>query len=78
MGTLRKICGRQALLPRSMQIPLRYDRLDNPPYRGGYADVWKGEHGGLQVAVKVPRVYQTDNMDKIRGVSRRFFGSFPS
>lgn len=52
-----------------MKIPLRYDRLDHPSYQGGYADVWKGEHGDLLVAVKVPRVYQTDDMAKIKCVS---------
>ncbi|KAF9644930.1 kinase-like protein, partial [Thelephora ganbajun] len=65
LAASRRICGRQALLPRSAQIPICYNRLDNPLYRGGYADVWKGEHQGRDVAVKVLRVYSTSDFDKI-------------
>ena len=68
LSALCKICGRQALLPRSLQIPLCYDRSDSPLYRGGYADVWKGEHRGRHVAVKVLRVYSTSDFDKITSV----------
>ena len=68
LSALCKICGRQALLPRSLRVPLCYDRLDNPLYRGGYADVWKGEHRGRHVAVKVLRVYSTSDFDKITSV----------
>ncbi|KAF9646803.1 kinase-like protein [Thelephora ganbajun] len=65
LSVLCKICGRQALLPRSLQIPLCYDRSDTPLYQGGYADVWKGEHRGRPVAVKALRVYSTSDFDKI-------------
>jgi len=34
----------------------------------GYADVWKGEHQGRYVAVKVLRVYSTSNLDKVATV----------
>ena len=68
LGVLRKICGRRALLPRSAQIPFCYNRLDNPLYRGGYADVWKGEHRGCPVAVKALRVYSTSDFDKVMSV----------
>ena len=68
LSILCKICGRQALLPRSLKLPLCYDRSENPLYRGGYADVWKGEHGGRRVAVKVLRVYSTSDFDKITSV----------
>lgn len=74
LSTLCRICGRQASLPRSLQIPLCYDRSGNPLYRGGYADVWKGEHQGCPVAVKALRVYSTSDFDKITSVgSRRLF-----
>ncbi|KAF9642010.1 kinase-like protein [Thelephora ganbajun] len=69
LTALCKICGREALLPRSVQIPLCYNRMDTPLYRGGYADVWKGEHQGREVAVKVLVAYRTSNLDKI---TRRF------
>ena len=68
LSALCKICGRQALLPRSLRVPLCYDRSDDPLYRGGYADVWKGEHRGRHVAVKVLRVYSTSDFDKITNV----------
>ena len=63
-----KICGRQALLPRSLQIPLCYDRSVDAMYSGGYADVWMGEHQGRKVAVKVLRVYSTSDLDRITSV----------
>ena len=68
MAALCKICGSQGLLPRSLQIQLRYDRSDIPLYRGGYADVWKGGHQGCHVAVKVLRIYSTSDFDKITKV----------
>ena len=42
--------------------------MGTPLYRGGYADVWEGEHGGRKVAVKVLTVYMTSNLDKITRV----------
>jgi hypothetical protein len=68
LGVLRKICGRQALLPRSVQIPLCYNRTDAPLYRGGFADVWKGEHRDSHIAVKVLRVYSTNDFAQIKSV----------
>ena len=38
-------------------------------YRGGFADVWKGEHLGRQVAVKVLRTYSSSETTKVAGVS---------
>jgi hypothetical protein len=70
LSALCKICGRQALLPRSIQIPLCYNRLDDALYNGGYADVWMGEHRGLKVAVKVLRIYTTSNLGQTTAVSR--------
>ena len=42
-------------------------------YRGGYADVWKGEHQGLHVAVKVLRVYSTSDFEEITSVGSHSF-----
>ena len=69
LATLCKICEHQALLPRSVKIPLCYDRTGTALYRGGYTDVWKGEHEGREVAVKVLMVYMTSNLGKITQVS---------
>jgi hypothetical protein len=68
LSVLCRVCGRQALLPRSLQIPLCYNRLDTPLYRGGFADVWKGEYQGRYVAVKALRVYSTSDFFKITSV----------
>ena len=51
-----------------MQIPLCYNRSDPPLYHGGFAEVRKGEHQGREVAVKVLKVYQTSDFDKITRV----------
>lgn len=68
LSTLCKICGRRALLPRSLQIPVCYDRSGEPLGSGGYADVWMGEHLGRKVAVKVLKVYTTSNLHKVTSV----------
>ena len=68
LSVLCKICGREALLPRSLRIPLCYDRSDDPLYTGGFADVWMGEHRGIKVAAKVLRVSESSNFDKITSV----------
>ena len=57
----------------SLQIPLCYDRLDTPLYRGGFADVWKGKYKGHHVAVKVLRVYRTSNFVKIASIGSQSF-----
>ena len=62
------MCGRHTLLPKSLQIPFSYNRFDHPLYRGGYADVWKGEQKGLHVAVKVLRASSSSDFDKIAKV----------
>ena len=54
-----------------MQIPLCYDRMGTPLYRGGFADVWEGTHEGKKVAVKVLTVYMTSNFGKIKEVGYR-------
>ena len=65
LSTLHSMCGHQGLLPRSLQIAPYYNQLDAPHCRSGYADIWMGRHQGLQVAVKVLRVYSTSHFDKI-------------
>ena len=46
-----------------------YDRTGVALYSGGFADVWKGEHRGRAVAVKVIRMYSNSDLQKIIGVS---------
>jgi len=66
LNYLRKICGDQALLPRSLAIPLCCNLKENPVYRGRYSDMWVGEHNGKGVAAKVVKVYSFTNLGEIR------------
>ncbi|KAF9645728.1 kinase-like protein [Thelephora ganbajun] len=63
---LYRICGRQALLPRSLAIPLCYNATEIPHYYGGFSDVWKGQHNGQEVAAKALRVCLMNDFDRIR------------
>lgn len=42
--------------------------MDPPLCHGGFAEVWKGEYQGREVAVKVLKVYLTSDLDKITHV----------
>ena len=66
---LCNICSHHVLIPRSIQIPLCYDRTEDPLYEGGFAKVWKGEYDGIEVAVKVLKVLPTSDLVKITRVS---------
>ena len=67
---LHRICGRHALLPRTLEIPVCYDRTGVALCSGRFADVWKGEYCGLDVAVKALRTYSNGDLQKIIGVGR--------
>ena len=70
------ICRREALLPEPLQIPLCYESGDNPDFKGGLADVWKGKLGNLHVAAKALRISKTSDLvqvRKVRGVHLLFF-----
>ena len=66
------------LLPRLLRIPPCYDRSDDPLYQCGFADVWKGEYKGQDVAVKVLRMYSTTDLDKIRNVGPHILSEVPA
>ena len=68
LATLCKICSHHALIPRSIQIPLCYNQAEDPRYRGGFGEVWKGEHEGIHIAVKVLKICATSDLNKIRKV----------
>ena len=48
-----------------------YDRTGAASRRGGFADVWKGEYRGREVAVKAIRTYSNSDLQRIIGVSFR-------
>ena len=54
-------------------IPICYDRTGVSLYRGGFADVWRGEYRGQDVAVKVIRTYSNSDLRKVIGVSCRLY-----
>ena len=68
LAILCKVCSHYGLIPRSIQIPLCHDRTEAPRYEGGFAKVWKGEHEGIAVAVKVLKVFTTSDLVKIKRV----------
>ena len=70
---LYKACADHGLLPRSLQIELVDGMTGDALYRGGFGDVRKCEHQGQQVAVKVLRIYASDDMRKTTRVSHRWF-----
>ena len=68
LATLRKICSHYGLIPRSIQIPLCYTRTKDPQFEGRFAKVWKGEHKGMEVAVRVLKAFATSDPVKIERV----------
>ena len=65
---LCKTCSHHALLPKLLEIQFSYDRTKLPLYNGGFADVWKGTSHNQDVAVKLLKVYQCNDQEKIRKV----------
>ena len=55
-----------------MHITVSYGKTGSALYRGGFADVWKGEYSGRDVAVKVIRTYSDSNLQRMMGVSFSF------
>ena len=66
---LYKACRRNNLVPRSIQIKFPCDLTGVAWNSGGFADVFKSEHRGLEVAVKVLRVSPNSDLEKITRVS---------
>ncbi|KAF9644879.1 kinase-like protein [Thelephora ganbajun] len=64
---LYRICDHQALLPKSLAIPLCYDQKEDPVYHGRLADVWEGQHQSRKVAAQVLRLLPGDDTKQIRG-----------
>ena len=69
MKSLYKMCAGHSLLPGSLQIQVYYNPATVPHSRGGFADVWKSEYHGLEVAVKALRTSSQSDLQKITHVS---------
>ena len=57
--------------PESMQIELPCKQIGAAHRGGGFAEVFKCEHGGREVAVKVLKVYSNSDLRAITHVSYR-------
>ena len=68
LATLCKICSHHVLIPQSIQIPLCYNRTGHSRYEGGFARVLKGEPEGIEVAIKVLKVFETSDLVRIKRV----------
>ena len=68
LRTLHSICGRHALLPRSLEITPHYNATEGAMYHGGFGDTWKGRYQGREVAIKVLKVYRTSDLGQTRKV----------
>ena len=69
LKSLYRTCGRCALLPKTLAIPVCCDRTGVAIYKGGFGDVWRGEHCGRDVAIKAIRTYSNSDLQKIIRVS---------
>ncbi|KAF9646470.1 kinase-like protein [Thelephora ganbajun] len=63
---LASICGSQALLPKSLQIPLCYDPSETPRYLDGLSDVRKGRYHDQEVVARALKVSPHTNLERIR------------
>jgi len=46
--------------------------MDTPLYRGGFTELWEGEHLGRKVAIKVLKGYSASDFDKITRVGYQY------
>lgn len=68
---LYRACGHWGILPATLKVQAQYDRTGLKVQRGGFADVWRGECHGRDVAVKVVRTYSNSDFQKVVYVGRR-------
>jgi len=66
LRSLSRMCGRQALLPKSLEIPLCYDPMETPRFSSEFVDVWKGQYNSRDVVAKVLRVHVESDFRRIR------------
>ena len=69
LNILCKMCSRQQKIPRSMHMVncLQGELIEER--NGGYATVFRGEHKGRAVAIKILRLYLNSDLDKCFRVS---------
>ncbi|EIN12108.1 hypothetical protein PUNSTDRAFT_62220, partial [Punctularia strigosozonata HHB-11173 SS5] len=68
LRALSQLCGESGLLPTSYELPGLVKRDEDEAYSvGGFADVWRGTHEGVSVALKVIRLHAGDR-EKVKKV----------
>ena len=69
---LRRVCGSQAILPRSCILSENISKEDDIANASrGLADVWIGRHNGNRVCVKTFRVCTAENLSRVKQVRIR-------
>ena len=63
---LYRTCGYHTLVPEAFKVLVYYDGDSSPLFRGGFADVWKGQSFGRAVAVKVIRTDSKNRLEFIK------------
>ena len=67
LWTLRQLCACLETLPRSCVLPIDFKPSGQYHTAGGLAEVWRGSHGGSEVAFKSIRAStQTDELARLR------------
>ena len=75
LNILCKMCSRQRMIPTPMHVDDCLNGELVEEYDGGYETVFRGQHKGRQVAVKIVRLYLTSNFDKRFSVN--IFAPYP-
>jgi hypothetical protein len=66
MYVLSRMCKRTSMLPNSCRIKEDIQHITSDPlFMGGFADVYRGQLGTRNVALKVLRVYGNRNGDEV-------------
>lgn len=69
LHVLCKLCGLYKLLPTDCVLGEELVETGTQVGSGGFADVWQGTYGGMQVAIKRLRVGENDDITKLYKVS---------
>ena len=69
LKSLYGVCAGHSILPSSLRIELGGGITGPALCHGGFGDVWKREYQGQQVAIKVLKMYSSNDLRKVTRVS---------
>ena len=70
MTALGNLCSAIERLPTSAVLKAGLEKRDTIAVAsGGFTDIWRGEHGGAQVAIKAFRIYPVQNLKETKEVT---------